>query len=185
MLRSALVALMVTSVVGSFASVESIAVFSDSKALGANTFTTGSVVITDAPATSLVTFANMAPGDFIVAPLLLTNGGTLQQRYAMSTGTTNANSKALAGQLVLTVREYQAPGCSAETGTVLYTGALSGGAIGSNTQGAQAGDRVLNAAANEQICFKVQLPLATGNAFQTATTTATFTFDAEQTVNNP
>ena len=185
MLRSALAALMVTSVVGSFASVESIAVFSDSKALGANTFSTGSVSITLAPATALVTFANMAPGDFIIAPLTLSNGGTLQHRYAMTTGTTNADGKSLGGQLVLTVREYQAPGCSAETGAVLYTGALSGGIIGSNVQGAHAGDRVLNAAANEQLCFKVQLPLATGNAFQTATTTATFTFDAEQTVNNP
>jgi hypothetical protein len=37
----------------------------------------------------------------------------------------------------------------------------------------------------ETLCFKVELPLATGNLFQTAATTATFTFDAEQTKNNP
>jgi hypothetical protein len=30
----------------------------------------------------------------------------------------------------------------------------------------------------------VNLPTSTGNAFQNATTTATFTFDAEQTANN-
>ena len=185
MLRSALAALMVTSLVGSFASVESIAVFSDSKQNDANTFSTGSVIITDAPATALVTFANMAPGDSIIAPLTITNGGTLQQRYAMSTNATNADGKSLAGQLQLTVRTYTAPGCSAETGAILYDGALSAGAIGSSAQGAQAGDRVLAASTNEQLCFKVLLPLATGNAFQLATTTATFTFDAEQTVNNP
>jgi len=31
----------------------------------------------------------------------------------------------------------------------------------------------------------VSLPLSTGDAFQNASTTATFTFDAEQTANNP
>jgi hypothetical protein len=38
---------------------------------------------------------------------------------------------------------------------------------------------------SETLCFRVNLPLATGNGFQSATTTATFTFDAEQTANNP
>ena len=176
---------MVTSVVGSFASVESIAVFSDTKSNDANTFSTGSIIITDAPATALVTFANMAPGDSIIAPITITNGGTLQQRYAVSTSATNADGKNLASQLQLTVRQYAAPGCSAESGAILYNGALGIAAIGSNAQGAQAGDRVLDAGTNEQLCFKVALPLATGNAFQSSTTTATFTFDAEQTVNNP
>ena len=36
----------------------------------------------------------------------------------------------------------------------------------------------------EVLCFHVSLPLATPDAFQLATTTATFTFDAEQTKNN-
>ena len=33
--------------------------------------------------------------------------------------------------------------------------------------------------------MRVSLPLATGNAFQNATTSITLTFDAEQTANNP
>ncbi len=57
--------------------------------------------------------------------------------------------------------------------------------IGSNTQGAQAGDRPLSASASEVLCFAVVLPLSTGNASQGLSNTATFTFDAEQTANNP
>ena len=58
--------------------------------------------------------------------------------------------------------------------------------IGDPTQGADAGDRTLPAtgADNEDLCFNVELPSTTGNAFQGLTTTATFTFAAEQTVNN-
>jgi hypothetical protein len=46
------------------------------------------------------------------------------------------------------------------------------------------GDRTLAAAAVETLCFRVSLPGATGNAFQGAATTATLTFDSEQTKNN-
>ena len=127
-----------------------------------------------------------APGDSVIAPLIITNSGTLPMRYAMSTGTTNADAKALAGQLELTIRLKTASACSAEDGVILYgPGALSGGLIGANTQGAQAGDRGLIASATETLCFKVLLPITTGNAFQNASTTAMFTFDAEQTANNP
>ena len=44
---------------------------------------------------------------------------------------------------------------------------------------------LLNAAGNETLCFQASLPVATGNAFQGAATTTTFTFSAEQTANNP
>jgi hypothetical protein len=43
---------------------------------------------------------------------------------------------------------------------------------------------VLAAGANEVLCFKIELPSSTGNAFQNATTVATLTFTAEQTDNN-
>ena len=61
----------------------------------------------------------------------------------------------------------------------------SGAGFGNPAAGAQAGDRTLAAAANETLCFRVTLPSGTGNAYQSATTTTTFTFDAEQTANNP
>ena len=65
------------------------------------------------------------------------------------------------------------------------SGTLASLAVGSNAQGAQAGDRVPAAVTNETLCFKVTLPLSTGNAFQDLSTTVTFTFDAEQTANKP
>ena len=142
--------------------------------------------IDSSPGSAVVTLANMAPGDSVISPLIITNSGTLPMRYAMSTATTNADGKTLAGQLQLTIRAKTGALCTAEDGVILYgPAALSGGAIGSNAQGAQAGDRTLAAAATETLCFKVELPLNTGNAFQNAATTATFTFDAEQTANNP
>jgi hypothetical protein len=51
-------------------------------------------------------------------------------------------------------------------------------------QGAQAGDRVLAPAAGEELCFQVVPPgdVTTGAGL---TTTATFTFQAEQTAYNP
>ena len=53
------------------------------------------------------------------------------------------------------------------------------------TVGAQAGDRTLAGAASEVLCFQAALPSATTSTYQGATTTATFTFSAEQTQNNP
>jgi len=43
----------------------------------------------------------------------------------------------------------------------------------------------LNAGASETLCFRVTLPSSTGSAYQSASTTTTFTFDAEQTSSNP
>ena len=186
MLRLAFASLLTAGMLGSFVAADSLAVFTDTKANAANTFGSGTLQIDDAPASAVVTLANMAPGDSVIAPLIITNNGTLPERYSMRTGATNTDAKGLANQLELTIRTKTASACSAEDGAILYgPAALSLGFIGSNAQGAQAGDRTLAAAAFETLCFKVLLPTATGNAFQNATTTATFTFDAEQTANNP
>lgn len=175
-----------TGVIGAFIAVDSLAVFTDQELNDSNVFGTGSVALDDAPGTAVVTYADMAPGDSVVSQLTLTNSGTLDLRYAMSTSATNADAKALRDQLLLTVRAKTANPCGNEDGAILYgPAALSAGAIGSNAQGAQAGDRAVAPAATDLLCFKVELPLATANAFQTAATTATFTFDAEQTKNNP
>jgi len=168
----------------------SLALFTSSATVGANTFSTGSVIISTTPTTALVTFNAMAPGDQVTAPITVTNGGTLDLRYAISSVATNTDLKALKDQLVLTIKSGVTT-CTnaawAATGTVLYTGDLdstAGKLVGDAATGANAGDRNLLAGANEILCFNVTLPLSTGPAFQAATTTATFTFDAEQTKNN-
>ena len=82
----------------------SLALFTDSQAVGANTFSTGTVDISTSPTTALVTFSAMAPGDQVTAPITVTNAGTLDLRYAISSVATNADSKGLKDQLALVVK---------------------------------------------------------------------------------
>ncbi len=168
------------------------ALFTDSQDLGANSFTTGTLVLGLNPATALFSVANMAPGDSVSRPLTVSDAGTLGLRYAVSATATNPDAKALRGQLLFTVYSGVTAGnCTAGNvagGTVLYGPAAVGASaavFGNPASGNQAGDRTLLAAGSETLCFVADLPLATGNAFQNATSTVSFTFDAEQTKNNP
>lgn len=168
-----------------------LAVFTDAQAVDANIFTVGTLDISTAPTTALVTYSGMAPGDSVTSSIVVTNSGTLALRYAISAVATNPDAKALKDQLTLTIKTVDTTTpltpCNDFDGTQLYTGDLdstAGKLVGDNAQGAQAGDRSLAVAANETLCFRVLLPLATSSTYQGATTTATFTFDAEQTANN-
>ena len=190
MFKKALVLLIVTGLLAGFAK-SGFALFTSSATIGANTFTTGTVELTTNPTTALVVFSNMAPGDQVTAPVVVTNNGSLELRYAITATATNPDSKNLMSQLALTIKSGVTTCTNAGftgDGTQLYTGALGSLAginvVGDPTTGAQSGDRNLAASANETLCFNVTLPLATGNAYQNATTTATFTFAAEQTINN-
>jgi predicted ribosomally synthesized peptide with SipW-like signal peptide len=168
-------------------SVASLALFTDSASVPANTFTTGSVDIATSPVSAVVTMPAMAPGDQVTNPLTVQNNGTLALRYAMTSTTTEDT---LAADLQMTVKSGVTTCTNAgfgASGTTLYSGDLGAttmlNILGDNTQGADAGDRTLAAGASEVLCINVSLPLAATT--QGATTTATFTFDAEQTVNNP
>jgi len=162
------------------------AVFTDSQAVTGNTFSTGSVDISTSPTSALVTFSGMTPGDKVTAPLTVSNAGSMQLRYAMSTSI--SGSTTLSDGLTLQVKSGVTT-CTnagfATDGTSLYNSTLTAGAIGNPAQGAQAGDRTLNASANEVLCFQVSLPSSATSSLQGLSTTATFTFDAEQTANNP
>jgi hypothetical protein len=146
-------------------------------------FTAGTIDLTTSPVTNFVAINPMMPGDQSTQKLTVTNSGTGDLRYAMSTVATGT----LASQLQLTVRVDDGSNCATFTGAVVVaTTALNGAGFGSATQGAQAGDRNLTApGGTESLCFRVSLPLATTNTYQGATAAATFTFDAEQTANNP
>jgi hypothetical protein len=164
-----------------------LALFTSSAANGSNDFTTGTIDISVTPASAVLTAAGMMPGDTSNGTLTVRNNGTGTLRYAMTTAATNADGKALRDQLTLVVKtkDTDTAGCGNFNGTQLYSGTLAAGAIGDPTVGGQAGDRTLAGAANEILCFRATLPSATGNAYQGAATTATFTFSAEQTANNP
>lgn len=167
-----------------------LAVFTDSASVPGNSFTTGTVDISTSPTSALVTFNAMAPGDRVTAPLTVTNGGSLELRYAVSSTTTEDT---LASELDLTIKSGVTTCTNAgfgSSGTVVYAtgdlGSTTGvNVLGSPSQGAQAGDRTLAASASETLCFNVALPLSASNASQGMTTTATFAFAAEQTANNP
>ncbi len=177
--RRALLVLLLSLSLGTVgAGALSLAVFTDSDSSG-GTFTAGTVDLATSPST-LFTVANVMPGDSGSAALTVANNGSGALRYAMSSSSTNADGKALRDQLTLTVKTGACAGSS-----TLYTGALNGAGFGDPAQGAQAGDRALAAAASEQLCFAWAFPLASGNGYQAAATTATFTFNAEQTANNP
>ena len=190
MLNRILIVAVAIAVVGGVLGSRGLALFTSTATVGSNTFTTGSVSLTTSPTTALVTFANMAPGDQVTAPITVTNAGTLALRYAVTSTTTE---NVLATQLQLTIKSGVTT-CTnaayAASGTLIYNAAALGNTtavnvVGNPTQGSQAGARTLAAAANEVLCFNVSLPLASGNTIQGLTSTATFSFQGEQTTNNP
>jgi len=170
----------------------SIALFTDTES-SSSIFTTGTIILDDVKIDALVlTTSALMPGDTVTDDVVVENDGTAQLRYAMTTSSTNADSKALRDALTLTVKTIDvtspASPCNDFDGSsTLYNGVLgaSTAAFGDPTAGGQTGDRVLAAGANETLCFRVSLPSSTGNGAQGATTTTTFTFDAEQTSSNP
>lgn len=175
-------------VAAAMATIMSLALFTDTANITGNAFSTGSVDINAAPASAAVSFPSMTPGDQDTAPITVSNGGTLDLRYAIRSTTTE---DVLAAALVLTVKSGVVT-CDdanwAATGTTLYSGALGSVAgtavVGSPAVGAQFGDRVLAPGASEVLCVNVTLPLSatTGAGLST---NATFGFLAEQTANNP
>jgi hypothetical protein len=193
--RRGLLALLVagTAIISMAGAFSSLAVFTDQEQVLGNDFTTGTIVIGVAPASALLTATDMMPGDTVNGSALVSNTGRAQLRYSITGIATNLDTKGLASQLTVTIKTL-GTSCAAWDGTQLYSGVVGYGPaptnlVGSPTQGFQAapggGDRTLNSGASETLCFRATLPLATGNAYQDAATTMTFTFDAEQTANNP
>jgi hypothetical protein len=188
----------VTVVSVSAATMFSLALFTDS-VTDQSTINTGTIVLdpTKIGAMNLTTSALM-PGDAVRTSVEVENDGSAQLRYAVSQTSTNPDTKDLRTQLLLVVRTADTGGgtdfgtdgdyCDDATGTSLRASAAigaSGNLVGDPTQGSQSGDRTLNAAANEVLCFYVSLPIGATNAVQGATAVTTFTFAAEQTSNNP
>ena len=171
--------------------VSSLALFTDVENVGGNVFGTGDVNIAALPASAVFTPGPMAPGDQVTAPIVVSNAGTLDLRYAL---TSTADEDVLAAELVLTVKDSVAVCDDANwtTGGVqLYSGALGATLpatvltlFGDAAPGTDTGDRALAPGGSETLCFNVTLPLAATSTVQSLTTTATFNFFAEQTKNN-
>ena len=94
------------------------AYFTDSDAVGANTFATGNVDLTTNPTTNIASMSNMAPGDVKYGTVTVTNGGSLELRYALKSATTEDT---LAAQLDLTVWDEAAEDDSLAPNTTCST----------------------------------------------------------------
>ena len=173
-------------------SVSTLAVFTDQQTVAANAFSTGMIDLGASPTSAIVTYSGMAGGDAVTDDVVVTNlAGSSALRYSVSSTATNADAKGLKDQLVLQVKTIDATTpaspCSEFDGTQLYAGdldATAGLLVGNRAQGFHTGDRPLAVAGEETLCFRVTLPVGTATAFDLSTTTATFTFTAEQTAHN-
>ena len=187
--RLVMIALLAGALITSVLVTSTGAFFTDAQSVGSNIFSTGSLDISTSPASAIVSFSAMAPGDTVTAPVTVSNAGSMQLRYAIQSTTTE---DLLATQLDLTIKTGVTTcdnGNFGVDGTVIYGAGDTGNTTGLNlagdpAQGAQAGDRTLDAATNEVLCMQVSLATSTGNAYQGLTTTATLDFLAEQTANN-
>lgn len=166
------------------ASTFSLAIFTDTAAVTNNAFTSGSIDITASPASAAIGFTNMMPGDSVDGDLTVQNAGASQLRYAMTSASTNADTKNLRDAITLEIRT-EGTSCATFDGTVLYSSTLGAAAFGDVATGNQAADRTLNGGVSEVLCLRASLPSGTASSYQSAATTATFTFEAEQTANNP
>jgi spore coat-associated protein N len=191
--RKILTSLIIIVVLAASITAGAMAVFTDQQTNPDNVFTTGTVIFGIDPITAMFTVSNMAPGDVEYGGLQVTNDGSLELRYAMTT--TADDTSTLDEQLDLTIDVVTGPGVD----TIWYTdddvvgeaniygpdGVLSSAFFGDPAQGGQAGDRTLSLLASERLRFKATLPLDTDNTYQGATCTVAFVFDAEQTASNP
>jgi hypothetical protein len=184
MYRRILLSLVAIGVLTSFMSLGGLSLFTATTDNDGNAFTSGSVDISTSPASAFLTMSNMAPGDSVTAQLTVSNDGTLDLRYAMTTDAVDALTPGLAAALTLEIRD-EGTNCTLFDGTEeIYTGTLAAGFIGDPAPGAQAGDRPITVVAgSEVLCFRVTLPSGATSP-EGGSTTATFTFDAEQTKNN-
>ena len=177
--------------VAALTGVGSLALFTDSQDVGANAFAAGTVNISTNVTSDLVSFSDMMPGDVVTDSIVVSNGlNDESYRYAISSVATDDASH-LKDKLVMTVKtiDVATPNtpCNDFDGTSLYTGDLDSSAgliVGSAATGSQDGDRTLAQNTSETLCFRVSLPIGADNAYQGATTSATFSFAAEQTKNN-
>jgi predicted ribosomally synthesized peptide with SipW-like signal peptide len=185
--RRGLVVLLLTLAIASLgAGAFSLALFTDTDA-ESGSFTAGTIDInTTTPVTPMFTVTDLMPGDSGSSTLTVRNDGSAQLRYAMDSASTNADALDLRSVLNMTITAGACPGAGLPLSSgPLWTSALVHSKFGDQSAGDDSGDRVLDAGTTEDLCFAWDLPDTTGDAFQGSTTTATFTFYAEQTANNP
>jgi hypothetical protein len=177
--RILLGALIAIGIMSGSAAQGTIAHFSTVVTSQGNQFSAGTLRIDDLPMSSTLSMSNLIAGDNFDAQLVISNPGTLDLTYAMTTSFIGSTD--LADDLLLTVRAKTSSACSVRDGSLLYnSGSLNAGAFGDPAHGVQAGDRALAAGASESLCFTIVLPALAPATDQGTSLAATFAFLAEQ-----
>ena len=156
------------------------AFFTDTASTGAS-FTTGTIDIAASNASASLSVTDMVPGDQVTAAITVSNAGSIDLRYAMSSA--GLGDPALRSALAVTMKAGVTTCTTADfggSGQEIASGNLDTVAFGSNASGADTGDRTLASGSSEDICVQVTLPSTTTSAVQGMAASATFTFDAEQ-----
>jgi hypothetical protein len=156
--------------------VSSLAIFTDTQSNTGSEFVSGTIDISVTPLTSFFSVPNMMPGDDVTRFVTVANNGTSELRWTVdSTGTTGTGG--LMDQIDFQIGEMSSTACATWNGASAdATGTLAS---------INWADQVLAAGDSVGVCFRAELPLSTGNAFQGKNAGTTFQFDAEQTANNP
>ncbi len=175
--RRALLAIVLASSLATLgAGAMSLAVFTDTGATD-GAWSTGTIVLGVSPSTTFGAL-HMLPGDTGEQTITVTNSGTGELRYAMTS--TETDPDGLLAQMDLTIYA----GTCAAPGAALYTGSFAAAFLGNVAQGGNPGDRVVAAGASDHLCFSWELPVDTGNGFQDVAASAVYDFFAEQTAHN-
>ena len=143
------------------------AAWTDSVTVTDNSFTTGFMDITVAPASMLYTAANIYPGWDEDQSIVVTNSGSVPLNYNIAIAQTAGDADLFPSpDFLLTIGTTLG-------GSELYSGTVSGFAGLSSV-------RNLAPAANETLYFNVSLSGAAGNGLQNKAATFSITFNATQ-----
>jgi spore coat-associated protein N len=153
--------------------------FTAQKTNAANTFTSGSLNMTDSVAGAILTASNMKPGDSTTGQVRIKSTGTLGGAFSLSKDqlTDSGSTSALSGKLNLNIVDC-GPDFTCGNGddvvAPVYNGNLATmGSIALGTWGANA-----QANSEHQYKFTVTLDSSADNNYQGGTTSVRFVWDA-------
>ena len=140
----------------------------------ANTFTAGTLSMSDSAAGAILSATNLKPGDVNTGTVDIANTGSVPGTFTLSTSNA-VDTASLLGELNLKVEDCglysgtTAPSCSTGT-SVLYNGKAN--AIPSTALGSYAAN------AKHRYQFSVTMPTTIANTFQGKTASVEFDWDA-------
>lgn len=174
--------ILVAGVVAAVGAVGAFAAFTSDVDVTSGDFSTASIELEANGQTQSTTFSalgktDMEPGDEVYAALQITNAGTTDFVYGMTT--TASGDSTLAAALTIGVAKVSDSGSCTDAsdfsaGTDIVTDSTTG------LTNATFSDRSLSAGASEYLCFHVQLPSGASDSLSGKSASAVFDFTAQK-----